>query len=40
MILSIRVSYYDASVRGIAPTMNDPRGELTRHSFDERCRSV
>jgi hypothetical protein len=40
MSLSIGFWCYGASMHRAAPTMNDPWGELTRQSFDERCRPV
>lgn len=38
MMLSIGICCYGAHMRCGTPTMNDPWGELTRQSFDERCR--
>lgn len=38
MMLSIGIRCYGDDMRSEAPVMNDPWGESTRLSFDERCR--
>jgi hypothetical protein len=33
-----QILWYGARMRNAAPVMNDPSGELSRLSVDERCR--